>query len=435
MILCKICKKKCDSPMQKRMELCSVNCRFISYYSVDNESNCFMWQRSFTKEGNPKFHIKRGKEPLARKFSYLMKHTFDGNLYQNKYIMNSSCDKSGCVNPDHIFPALRKIRDFTFNEKQQLEIYEKYISDPTKSVKDLVEEYNSTFNIIQPIINKHRKLNNTPPRLSGNKPKVFSKHKFIPRTENKKCLTCNKEITEENMKKTKQVKDGVYAHCYPCYIDNYRRNYSRRKDPKCIICGIECWGVGAGRTNTCSKLCKFKSHYKKDKNGCWIWQFISKSSGKYRHKDTGSFDYRGTSQSPRQASYELFKEKITSNSIIRADCNNFRCVNPDHLKISTQSELAKEIRDKYLKDVPRYTKVTQELINKAAEKYFIHKWSLTEIATELNISRDLISKMCKIYNSHKKKDIKNICMNCTNEHDNTESEFCSPSCMQEFLLK
>ena len=76
---------------------------------------------------------------------------------------------------------------------------------------------------------------------------------------------------------------------------------------------------------------KILSHIFTDENsGCWIWkgQIANSGYGKLKIKD----EVHGTkAESAKEVSYMAFIEPIAQDTIIRQNCNNRLCVNPEHL--------------------------------------------------------------------------------------------------------
>jgi len=76
---------------------------------------------------------------------------------------------------------------------------------------------------------------------------------------------------------------------------------------------------------------KILSHIFKDENsGCWIWkgQISNSGYGKLRIKDEV---YGTKTEGAQEVSYMAFIEPIVQGTIIRQNCNNRLCVNPEHL--------------------------------------------------------------------------------------------------------
>ncbi|MCW9046595.1 MAG: hypothetical protein OQK46_00840 [Gammaproteobacteria bacterium] len=76
---------------------------------------------------------------------------------------------------------------------------------------------------------------------------------------------------------------------------------------------------------------KILSNIVKDENSeCWVWkgQISNSGYGKIKIKD----EVYGTKiEGAQEVSYMAFIEPITQGTIIRQNCNNRLCVNPEHL--------------------------------------------------------------------------------------------------------
>jgi hypothetical protein len=72
------------------------------------------------------------------------------------------------------------------------------------------------------------------------------------------------------------------------------------------------------------------SYWIVDAKGCWLWQGIINADG------YGIISKNGVSVRAHRENYErYFKIKIPKDKIIDHKCNTRRCVNPEHLELST----------------------------------------------------------------------------------------------------
>lgn len=74
----------------------------------------------------------------------------------------------------------------------------------------------------------------------------------------------------------------------------------------------------------------FTSRYKQSANGCWIWKGAC--------HPYGTIMLNGKQTRAHVASYLLFKGFIPPGLEVMHLCQNYRCVNPDHLKAATHLE-------------------------------------------------------------------------------------------------
>ncbi len=65
---------------------------------------------------------------------------------------------------------------------------------------------------------------------------------------------------------------------------------------------------------------------------CWLYGRAKFKTG------YGQFRFEGKTLSAHRASYILYKGKIPSNKCVLHICDNKLCINPNHLRVGTQSE-------------------------------------------------------------------------------------------------
>lgn len=78
--------------------------------------------------------------------------------------------------------------------------------------------------------------------------------------------------------------------------------------------------------------------------GCWLWTGAlggGKGDGRY-----GLIKHQGCTHGAHRVSYEMHKGPIPAGMEVMHQCDNPRCVNPDHLRLGTHLD---NMRDMYSK--------------------------------------------------------------------------------------
>lgn len=141
---------------------------------------------------------------------------------------------------------------------------------------------------------------------------------------------------------------------------------------------------------------------KVNESGCWIWQRTLHN--KFPHGSIGIINNGVKGNYPaHRVSYYLWKGDIPNGMLCLHDCDEPRCVNPNHLHLGTQKENMKEMRErgrandtsKASKGVKHgMAKLNEEQVHKIRE---LRKEGLSgpKIAAMFNVSNVLIYLICK----------------------------------------
>jgi hypothetical protein len=91
----------------------------------------------------------------------------------------------------------------------------------------------------------------------------------------------------------------------------------------------------------------FYDHVNKtDHNGCWLWTAAKNNIG------YGMFRYQNKMQLAHRVQAKFQNLNITDKLVIHT-CNNYDCVNPNHLVVGDQIDKGKIVRYKETQRVPR----------------------------------------------------------------------------------
>jgi hypothetical protein len=98
---------------------------------------------------------------------------------------------------------------------------------------------------------------------------------------------------------------------------------------------------------TDEQVARFWALVEKTDSGCWVWRTAARHGG-YGQFQVGRRPYRA-----HRISWEMANGPIPDGLVIRHDCDNPPCVNPDHLRPGTHADnmadqLARGRRPKHL---------------------------------------------------------------------------------------
>jgi hypothetical protein len=139
---------------------------------------------------------------------------------------------------------------------------------------------------------------------------------------------------------------------------------------------------------------RFHKFVEKDKNGCWNW------TGKTRKDGYGTIVYNGKETRAHRVSL-ILKGYVLNRSIkVCHNCDNPKCVNPDHLFLGTQKDNIKDMFKKHRNSAyfdkgvknPN-AKLTQEQVNEIRNKYIPYKYSTNRLAKEYGLCQQNIWKI------------------------------------------
>lgn len=130
-------------------------------------------------------------------------------------------------------------------------------------------------------------------------------------------------------------------------------------------------------------------------SGCWIW------TGALDRKGYGAIFYKGRSQGAHRVSYQEYIGDIPHGLVIRHQCDNPSCVNPNHLSIGTQKDNVQDMVQR--KRGPNRFGERNNIAKLSKEDVLYIKQYPTgygtgvELANKFNVCRSTISKIrCNI---------------------------------------
>lgn len=170
----------------------------------------------------------------------------------------------------------------------------------------------------------------------------------------KRCRVCNLILdTTNSVIVKKKYTRSICRKCRSASVVEYDRNrapekrkyaneYARRigkvKEYPCEQCGKLCYKKYAKAF--CSDQCRFLS-YVEITDTCWLW------TGGLKRRGYGKFSMIPIKSMPaHRASYILFKGEIPEGKCICHQCDNPRCVKPEHLWVGTTQENTQDMVNK-----------------------------------------------------------------------------------------
>ena len=100
---------------------------------------------------------------------------------------------------------------------------------------------------------------------------------------------------------------------------------------------------------------KLKKNVSISKDGCWEW------AGSLNH---GGYGQWGEVYGVHRIAWSLTNGEIPKGMVVRHDCDNPPCCNPEHLRLGTQADNVKDMRDRGRARGPRSGEHRPELVRK-----------------------------------------------------------------------
>jgi hypothetical protein len=134
-------------------------------------------------------------------------------------------------------------------------------------------------------------------------------------------------------------------------------------------------------------LKRFMSHVEKADSGCWLWR------GGQNGEGYGMFHRAGRNKVAHRASWELHRGPIPRGTLVRHDCDNRLCVNPDHLLLGDHWENVQDMVDRGRSphgEKHWLSKATERQAESMREEYAAGKTSVRELAAKHGLGRGTI---------------------------------------------
>ena len=135
---------------------------------------------------------------------------------------------------------------------------------------------------------------------------------------------------------------------------------------------------------------RFESEFTKS-DGCWEWEASKRGAG------YGQFGISGRQQYAHRVAYQLYVGEIPEGLCVLHQCDNRKCVNPDHLFLGTQADNMRDCKNKGRHTRPdnsgeknNHSKMTETQIIEIRAKYS-EGATQSELAKEFGVSQANIS--------------------------------------------
>jgi HNH endonuclease len=150
-----------------------------------------------------------------------------------------------------------------------------------------------------------------------------------------RCIGCKTDKEESEFSPS-----GIKTkRCKLCNT-NRTKNYKKKlQGPRiCKGCGEEL----NGKEKYCSDKCRIYGNIKINKNGCWIWQGVTNTSG-YGKLGTK----KGRHNAAHRFSFKSFNPNIDmKNLYVLHKCHEKLCCNPDHLYLGTHEDNMRDEKER-----------------------------------------------------------------------------------------
>lgn len=91
------------------------------------------------------------------------------------------------------------------------------------------------------------------------------------------------------------------------------------------------------------KISKIVNNCKVDANGCWVWQKSCSGAG------YGQLTENKVYWSAHRYAYACLNQNLKDTDVVRHQCHNRKCCNPDHLNVGTYKDNWYDSADKHRK--------------------------------------------------------------------------------------
>ena len=148
---------------------------------------------------------------------------------------------------------------------------------------------------------------------------------------------------------------------------------------------------------TCKKTLKRFTDKIQKTDTCWIW------NGTRQTKGYGQLWYNGKLHSAHRISYAIYNGGIEPDKVVMHTCDNPNCVNPEHLKLGTQSDNMQDAKKKNRAfNIPprkgeenNKTKLNEEKVLKIRELYEQGNITQLELSNMYGVTKTAIHFIIK----------------------------------------